>query len=266
MISQRVTAERLLLLGWSRAILLQMAHPLIAAGVFDHSGFRASPLAAASRLHHTVGAMLDITFGDEQASARAIDGIRAIHARVHGTLAEPVGRFPAGTPYSAEDPSLVLWVHATLVDAMVTTFEWLVGPLTPDQRDRYCAEAAWVAAALGARESEIPRTWPAMRAYVEQMVNGDTLIVGPHAAAVGRALLWSPLGVMLPGSGWLNRLMTAALLPPRLRVEYGLSWNARRAWLVGRVAGVIRAVRWVTPDAIAMWGSARHLHFPARAA
>src|SRR5512138_3426401 len=143
-----------------------MAHPLIAAGVFDHSGFRGSPLAAASRLHHTVGAMLDIIFGNEQTSARAIDGIRTIHTRVHGTLTEPVGRFPAGTPYSAEDPSLVLWVHARLVDAMVTTFEWLVGPLTTEQRDRYCAEAAWVALALGAHEAEIPRTWRAMRTYV----------------------------------------------------------------------------------------------------
>jgi len=266
MISRRVTAERLLLLGWSRAILLQMAHPLIAAGVFDHSGFRASPLAAVSRLHHTVGAMLDITFGDEQASARAIDGIRAIHARVHGTLADPVGRYAAGTAYSAEDPSLVLWVHATLVDSMVTTFEWLVGPLTAEQRDRYCGEAAWVAVALGAREAEIPRTWSTMRAYVDQMVNGDALIVGPHAAVVGRALLWSPLGVMLPGSGSLNRLMTAGLLPSRLREQYGLPWNARRAWLAERMATMIRTVRWVTPDAIAMWASARRDHFPARAA
>jgi uncharacterized protein (DUF2236 family) len=266
MISRRVTAERLLLLGWSRAILLQMAHPLIAAGVFDHSGFRASPLAAVSRLHHTVGAMLDITFGDEQASARAIDGIRAIHARVHGTLAESVGRYPAGTAYSAADPSLVLWVHATLVDSMVMTFEWLVGPLTADQRDRYSAEAAWVAVALGAREEEIPLTWSTMRAYVDQMVNGDALVVGPHAAVIGRALLWSPLGVLLPGSGSLNRLMTAALLPQRLREQYGLPWNGRRAWLAERMAAAIRTVRWVTPDAIAMWASARRDHFPARAA
>jgi uncharacterized protein (DUF2236 family) len=263
LISQRVTAERLLLLGWARAILLQLAHPLIAAGVFDHSGFRASPLAAASRLHHTVAAMLDISFGDEQASARAIDGIRAIHTRVHGTLSERVGRFAAGTPYSAEDPVLVLWVHATLVDTMVTTFEWLVRPLTADERDRYCAEAAWVATTLGARDADVPRTWPSLRDYVEEMVSGDTLAVGPQAALLGRALLWSPLAAMLPGSGWLNRLMTAALLPPRLRDEYGLTWNGRRHWLAGRVAGLIRGARHVTPDAVALWASARHLQFPA---
>src|ERR1044071_8290984 len=172
-ISQRVTAERLLLLGWSRAILLQLAHPLIAAGVYEHSGFRSSPIAAASRLHHTVGAMLDITFGNVQTCGHALDGISAIHRRVNGTLAETVGRFPAGTPYSAEDPALVLWVHATLVETMANTFEWVVGSLTADQRDRDCAEAAWVAVTLGARDADVPRTWPSMRAYVDEIVNGD---------------------------------------------------------------------------------------------
>ena len=243
-----------------------MAHPLIAAGVFEHSGFRASPLAAASRLHHTVGAMLDITFGNEQTCGRALDGIRMIHKRVHGTLADPIGRFPAGTKYSAEDPALVLWVHATLVETMMITYEWMVAPLTADQRDSYCAEAAWVPVALGARDAEIPRTWTSMRVYVDQMMNGDTLVVGPQAAEVGRALMWSSLGVMLPGSGWLNRLLTAALLPPRLRDGYGLKWTAGRERLARRTAAIIRQLRYVTPDAVALWGSARHSQFPARAA
>src|SRR5689334_8440880 len=106
-VARRVNAERLVVLGWSRAILLQLAHPLIAAGVYEHSTFRASPVAALSRLHHTVGAMLALTFRDEAERARALDGVRAIHARVNGTLKEPVGRFPAGTRYSAEDPELV---------------------------------------------------------------------------------------------------------------------------------------------------------------
>ena len=63
-ITWRVNAERIVLLGWARAILLQLAHPLVAAGVFDHSGFRGTPYAAASRLYHTVHAMLSLTFGD----------------------------------------------------------------------------------------------------------------------------------------------------------------------------------------------------------
>ena len=69
----RINGERLAVLGWSRAILLQLAHPLMAAGVFDHSGFRASPMAAVGRLYHTTQAMLAITFGDEQRHRAAIE-------------------------------------------------------------------------------------------------------------------------------------------------------------------------------------------------
>ena len=92
----RINAERLMLLAWVRAILLQLAHPLIAAGVADHSTFRGSTTAAFSRLHQTVGAMLSIAFGDHSARQQAIDGIRTVHRRIHGTLVEECGRFAAG--------------------------------------------------------------------------------------------------------------------------------------------------------------------------
>ena len=111
----RVNGERLVILGWTRAILLQVGHPLIAAGVFEHSGFRTSPLAAMQRLHHTTQAMLAITFGDEHQHRAAIEGIRRIHTRVNGRLREAVGPFPAGSAFSAEDPALLLWVHASLI-------------------------------------------------------------------------------------------------------------------------------------------------------
>jgi uncharacterized protein (DUF2236 family) len=120
-VARRINGERLVVLGWSRAILLQLAHPLIAAGVFDHSGFRSSPLAAIQRLHHTTQAMLAISFGDDRRRGAAIEGIRRIHTRVNGTLPDTVGPFPAGTPYSAEDPALLLWVHATLIESVLVT-------------------------------------------------------------------------------------------------------------------------------------------------
>src|SRR5688500_9884495 len=100
-ISHRINAERIVLPGWSRAILLQLAHPLVAAGVAEHSTFRGGPLTAAVRLHHTVRAMLALTFGDEATREAALEGIRAIHRRVHGRLPVAAGRFPEGTPYSA---------------------------------------------------------------------------------------------------------------------------------------------------------------------
>src|SRR5918996_1999556 len=112
MVLSRVNSERVVLLGWSPAILMQLAHPLIAAGVLQHSTFHGGAFAAVARLHHTVSAMLSLTFGDQERRAAALSGIKAIHRRVHGTLPVSAGLFPAGTAYSAEDPALLLWVHA----------------------------------------------------------------------------------------------------------------------------------------------------------
>src|SRR5918994_3653424 len=100
LVSRRVNAERIVVLSWSRAILLQLAHPLVAAGVAEHSSFRHGRLTAARRLHQTIRAMLALTFGDDGARTHALEGIRGIHRRVHGRLHAAVGFFPAGAPYS----------------------------------------------------------------------------------------------------------------------------------------------------------------------
>ena len=117
-VAHRVNAERVVLLGWGRAILLQLAHPLVAAGVHDHSSVRATPWAAATRLHTTVRAMLALTFGTDAERQHALYGIQQIHRRVRGHLPTAVGAWAAGTAYSAEDPALVLWVHLTLLESV----------------------------------------------------------------------------------------------------------------------------------------------------
>ena len=111
MIALRVNAERLALLGWSRAILLQMAHPLIAAGVAEHSSFRATPLAAVSRLRETVRAMLALTFGDPIAHGHAIARIRPF-IRAHTSCGSPLAHIRRARG-SRPKIQLLLWVHAT---------------------------------------------------------------------------------------------------------------------------------------------------------
>ena len=151
LVSRRINAERLVMFGWSRAILLQLAHPLVAAGVTEHSSFRGGGISAILRLHHTIRVMLALVFGDESARRAALDGIRTIHRRVNGRLPAAAGIFPARTPYSAEDPDLVLWVHATLLESIPMVYELLVQPLSDTERDAYCAEGAAIAIELGAR-------------------------------------------------------------------------------------------------------------------
>lgn len=256
-LAQRVNAERLVLLGWPRAILMQVAHPLIAAGVAQHSTFRDTTLAPVQRLHATVRAMLALTFGTEDERARAIAGIRAIHTRVHGHLHEPVGRFPAGTPYSADDPALLLWVHATLVDTSVMLYDTLVTPLSEDERDAYCAESAPIAIALGAGAHAVPRDWKEMRAYVGRVIASGDLAVGTDGHALARALLHSPAVRATGPASWATRQLTIGWLPPTLRREYRLTWDARRERRAQRLVRLLHAVRPWTPAAIAHWRSSR---------
>lgn len=256
-VAWRINGERLMLLGWTRAILMQLAHPLIAAGVHEHSSFRANPRTAVSRLRHTVQAMLALTFGDEQEQARAYDGIRAIHRRVNGVLPQAVGRFPAGTPYSAEDPDLVLWVHVTLMESIPLVYERLIAPLSVGERDAYCAVAAPVAIALGAREADVPRSWAGVRRHLDTTLASGTIAVGPQALELARALLTPRFPVIAAPAAWVNRAFTVGDLPPMLRQQYGLAWTARDERALARISSVIRALRAGAPGVIALWPQAR---------
>lgn len=256
-IAHRINAERLVVLGWGRAILLQLAHPLVAAGVAGHSGFAASPGTVARRLHHTVGAMLSLTFGDEAAQLRTIDGIRAIHRRVNGRLDEAVGPYPAGTRYSAEDPDLVLWVHATLIESVVLAYDDLVAPLDEASRDAYCAQAHWVPLALGARGPDIPRTWADLAAWLDAVRGSGVIVVGPDAARVAGAVLSPPMAALVWPAAWLHRAWTIGTLPPEIQRQYGFQWSPRQARQLERTKRLLRAARRRAPRAIAWWARAR---------
>ena len=107
------------MLGGGRALLMQVAHPLIAAGVAAHSGFQQAPL---TRLTRTLELMLTIVFADGRDALAAVRAIARVHRRVHGRLETAVGPFRRGTPYDAADPALLLWVHATLVDSALVAY------------------------------------------------------------------------------------------------------------------------------------------------
>src|SRR2546427_5122518 len=129
-----VGRERALLLGGGAALLLQIAHPLVAAGVMDHSDFRKDPFA---RLRGTLETMLEITFGDGDQAAAAAHRVGAVHAGVYGQLGMPIGGVSSGTRYRATDPNLALWVHATLIYTALKGYAWFVGSISESERSRY---------------------------------------------------------------------------------------------------------------------------------
>jgi len=247
----------MVLFGWSRAILLQLAHPLVAAGVADHSHFRSSAMAAVGRLRGTVRSMLQLAFGDEVAYARAIAGIRAIHTSVHGELRAQTGVYPAGTPYSAEDPALVLWVHATFIDSAVLVYHHVVSPLSTAERDAYCDEGAGVAVALGAVPADVPRSWAGLENYMAGEYASGRIAVGADARLIGEAILFPPLKPLTFPFAYANRLLTLGLMPPTVREQYRYAWTDARARQLDRTLAVMRAARRLSPRAIALWPEGR---------
>src|SRR5690348_16107402 len=143
-ISWRIHRERVLLAGWGRAILLQLAHPMVAQGVAEHSAFTTERWGWVRRLHRTLDAMLALTFGSPDDAAGAAARINAIHDRVHGRLDHAAGGRAPATAYSAHDPALLAWVHATLLDSFLGAYRLFVGPLSPAEADRYCLEASGI--------------------------------------------------------------------------------------------------------------------------
>jgi len=258
-VARKINREIVVLLGWGRAILLQLAHPLVAAGVRDFSHFDHSAGGYVRRVRGTVGGMLDITFGSGEQACQAIARINAIHRNVHGVLRQAVGGWPAGTPYSATDPALLLWVHATLVDSMMLTYETLVGPLTPEERDRFCEESAETGVLLGIPPERLPLRAADLATYMAGMYAGGELTVGPDAQALARALFSPSLGPATPAFR-ITRLITAGLLPASLRSGYGLPWNSRRARVFRFLVGLTRRTRKMIPAAIREWPIARGAH------
>ena len=257
MIARRVNRETVVVLGWGRAILMQLAHPLVAAGVGGHSRFDARPLAYLQRMHRTISAMLSLTFGTEAEIQRTADRINAIHRRVHGRLERAVGPYAAGTPYDATDPALLTWVHATLIDSQLRTYALFVGPLTAAEQDRYCTEAAQIGPRIGVPPGRLPDTRVRLDGYLNEMLNANRITVGDQARRLAAALLAPPGGTWVAPARWLGRLTTVGLLPAALRDSYRFAWRERDARRLCAAGAVVRAGRRLAPRLLREWPAAR---------
>ena len=253
-----------LLLGWGRAILMQFAHPLVARGVAEHSAFRVDAFGGWRRLHRTLGAMLALTFGGPAAVRDAAGRIGAIHDRINGTLSRPEGVFPAGTRYSAHDPALLRWVHATLVDSFLLTHATYVRPLSPAERDAYCAESAGIETLLGMPQGWLPRSEAALGRYVETMLASGEILVTDTARELARAVLWPPRSAFAWPALGAMRLATVGRLPLVLRTQYGFAWGARRAAALDATTAVIRRMLPILPSTLRHWPAARAAVRPFR--
>jgi len=237
-VTWRVNRETTLLLGGGRALLLQIAHPLVAAGVAGHSNYQREPL---QRLWRTLDLTLTMVFGTAAEALAAVRQVERVHAHVHGTLAEAVGPFAAGTRYDANDPALLFWVHATLVDSAVYAYERLVAPLDDADRAALYRESQISARLFGVPQALIPSSWSAFGTYMRDMLDGPTLAVGPASRTIAACLLSPPLPLGLRQLAASTRLFTIGLLPPVIRRRYGYRWTRTHARALRTVTAAIRA-------------------------
>jgi uncharacterized protein (DUF2236 family) len=242
--------ERALLAGGGAALLLQVAHPKVAAGVAQHSGFRRDPFA---RLRATLDAMLRVTFGDTDQAHAAAREVAMVHRRVRGRLAGATGSFESGEPYSASDPDLALWVHATLVRTALDAFERFVRPLLPGEAERYYLETRVQAELFGVPATLLPPDLPAFDAYVRQMLDGGQVAVSPEALAMAPQILHPPVPLPVRPALGAVAVLTAGLLPARLRHDYGLPWHGTDRAMFVAVAGATKASVRVLPPRYRFW-------------
>jgi uncharacterized protein (DUF2236 family) len=235
----RVGRELALMLGGGRALLLQVAHPLVAAGVAEHSDYRTDPW---KRLEGTISSVHAVVFGTRAQADRAAARVRAMHGRVNGRLAEAMGPFPAGTPYSAVDPELLLWVHATLVDTALLVHSQWVRPLTAREQERYYEDMKTCGRLFGVPADVLPPTYADFRLYMDERLGSEEICVTEAAREIARDVLRPPMPLALRPAVEIVNLVTASLMPPRLRRDYGLSWDPVRSIAVSASRESVRRI------------------------
>lgn len=238
----RLNREAMLLLGAGpRALLLQIAHPAIAAGVDEHSDFRGDPWR---RLAATLRSYLTIVYGTSTEARAEIRRLNALHRGI------------VGIGYSARDPELSLWVHATLVDSTIVANDAWIEPLPRSRREAFYQETRPIGRAFGVPDRQLPADLDAFEAYVEAMIApGGPVEVSPLARELAEVILHPPLAPLarwLPrssGSGAASVLArippatydwtmwpAVGLLPAAVREGYGIAWGPRERlvsrWLV----------------------------------
>ena len=208
----RVHRDRSFPLAGMRALMVQALHPLAMAGVAQHSDWRRDPFG---RLAATSGYVLTVTYGDRAAAHAAAARVRAVHKHVRGTDPE------TGLPYAAEDPDLLLWVHAALVESIVTIVHRYGRGLDAGEADRYVAEMAPFAEIVGVPAHMVPRSVEVLDAYLRSV----ELVRITRAARDAIGMVLEPPGLDRETRELWHDLAWVAIgtLPEWARTAYGFA-------------------------------------------
>lgn len=253
---RRVHREQVVALCGGRSLLLMAAHPVAFEGFFMSTGSLDEPYERLRR----AGLVLDtIAWGSRARADTMLKRVRAMHRTATGTIPHDAGPFPAGTAYRADDPELLFWILASLVDSALLVYERCVATLSAAQREQYWQDYKVIGRCFGIPLKAMPRTVDDFDAYMERMLASDELHVTPTARDLGRQIVLNPPAPLLarPLVELANQV-TVGWLPPRVRSMYRLSWDpARAVALRGSAEYAKRVLVPLLPDAVRLVPSAR---------
>jgi hypothetical protein len=177
----RLHEEQWLITAGARAFLMQAAHPKVAQGALDHSGFAQDPFG---RVYRTIQSMAVLIFGTTHEVNAMARHINRLHQTVQGILPESIGRYPAGTTYSAMEPLALLWVHIVFVDSLLTAYQTFVSPLSEAECEQYWQESCRYARVLGLTDTTLPAS------YAAEKTRHYAVVYALHGYSIGAAQ-WS---------------------------------------------------------------------------
>lgn len=256
---RRLHRLRITAISGVRALLMQACDPLAVVGFDRHSKIFDDPRA---RLLSTDRNMSRIYFGDQETAEATGNLIRSMHQRVRGEVKTDYGPIPAGTPYSADNPELMLWTLATLADSALVYYEKFVGSLTALEREAYWAGYRRIGMLLGMPDGSLPETEPDLRAYIDGRLNDGSLYISPEISDRAKAIIFDP-----PFTGFTKlavtpltetvKLSSVGLLPREIRQLYGFSWDPARNAILESLALQIKLGQRIWPDQIRLHPYAR---------
>ena len=218
-VAWQIGGDLAIFLGGGRAALLQLAHPMVAFAVDQHSHTRADIVGRFQRTFRNVFSMVFGELDDAIAAARRVHNV---HTRIHGEIPHAIGSWRARAPYHANDADALWWVHATLIDTTIAVRERLDGALPTALKDTYIVEMNRFAALFGIPRDLLADSWSAHESYMRRMLASDEIAVAPCAREMASFLVGRGAAHEQPPLGKIAEAMSAALLPADLVRAFGL--------------------------------------------
>lgn len=242
-VTWRIDREAVIFLGAGRALMLQLAHPWVAAAIAGHSKTLADPIG---RFHRTFDIVFAMVFGSLERAMLSSRQLHRRHSMIVGEMSATVGPFAAGSRYCANDIASLRWVHATLVETALMAHDLVLPPLPDEDRERYWTESRMFGAMFGLTGDDLPADWAGFCAYTAAMTQSDTLTVSPAAREIAAQILGGARPWLRPPRWY--RALTASLLPERLRAGFGFEFDQRDAQSADTALRWIRRVHPRLPD------------------